>query len=259
MQKLPMLDGNNAKINTVSPRILFVDDHSIVRHGVSVLLNGAFGNHIQKSEAGSGLEAIEILKQKQFDLLIVDISMPGMNGLELLAEIKSKKLSDAPVIIYSMYTEEQFAVQAFSLGAAGYVAKHAASKELVGAVKKVLNGGRYVSETLSQLLLDHLTGIPAQPRQLVQQPSSPQSTQPLPAAANKPEPQASAIHKLSKKEIEVLLLFTQGLTPKEIGEKLGRSEKTVSAHKLSAVNKLGVDDFSDVLSIVKQAKRDGLI
>lgn len=264
MQRIPLISDKPTNVAMASPRILFVDDHAIVRHGVSVLLNGALGNRIRKEEAGNGEEALELLKKNEFDLIILDISMPGMSGLELLAEIKSKHLSDAPVIIYSMHTEEQFAIQAFALGAVGYVAKHAVSKELVHAVEKVLSGGRYVSETLSQLLLDHMTGLTApqaQPMQNIsaQTMSISETIMPPTGGKNETNKDLKVVNKLSSKEIEVLSLFAQGLTPKEIGDKLGRSEKTVSAHKLAAINKLGADDFSEALNIIKNLKKNGLI
>src|ERR1051325_3699417 len=130
-------------------RVLLVDDHDVVRKGLRAILEDRFGA-IAICEASSGEEALGALSAP-FDAVILDLSMPGRSGIDLLAEIKHRH-PELPVLIVSLHAEEQFAVRALRAGAAGYVMKSSASEQLVAAFERVVRGGRYVSETLAERL-----------------------------------------------------------------------------------------------------------
>ncbi len=123
--------------------ILLADDHAIVRRGLRDLLQEALPN-VRIGEAETAVEAVLAARSGEWDLLVLDISLPGRSGLDVLKDVKAAR-PKLPVLILSMYPEEQFALRALRAGAAGYLTKQSAPEELVGAVKKVLRGGRYVS------------------------------------------------------------------------------------------------------------------
>ena len=132
------------------PKILIADDHPVVRKGLMNILMEADPG-ISVDEAGSGQEALARVLQESYALVLMDISMPGRGGLEVLKEIKSAH-PRLPVLMLSMHPEEEYAVRAFRAGASGYLTKDSAAKELVGAIGKVLAGGRYVSASLAEKL-----------------------------------------------------------------------------------------------------------
>jgi two-component system invasion response regulator UvrY len=128
-------------------RILIVDDHAVVRKGVVEILKKTDAS-ISVDEAGNGEEALARILRSDYELVLMDITMPGRNGLEMLKEIK-KRLPRLPVLMLSVHREEEYAVRALRAGASGYVTKDDAAEELTGAVRKVLGGGRYVSASLA--------------------------------------------------------------------------------------------------------------
>ena len=189
-------------------RLLMVDDHSIVREGLKRVL-GMSGSPWSITEAGTGAQALELLRYQTFDLCILDLSMPGMGGLELIRRLRDGYPALA-LLVLSMHVEEQYAVRAFKLGAKGYVTKDTAAAELVTAVRKVASGGAYVSTSLAERIVQQLSGGSRTP-----------------------------IHAdLSNREIEVLQRIVAGQRLTEIATALHLSIKTVSTHKAHIQQKL---------------------
>ena len=135
-------------------KILIADDHALVRHGLRLILEGAF-KHAEFGEAADCKQTTQVALRFPWDLLILDISMPGRGGLDVLKDLKTQR-PGLPVLVLSMHSEQQFAVRAFRCGAAGYLTKASASAELVKAVQRILAGGRYVSAALAEHLATEL-------------------------------------------------------------------------------------------------------
>jgi two-component system invasion response regulator UvrY len=188
--------------------LLIADDHEVVRRGLFGLLREAYPD-VQGGEAKDGREAITLLLQKKWDLVILDINMPGRTGLEVLTEVR--RLSPAtPVLVLSAYAEEEFALRAFQLGAAGYLNKQTAFDELLVAVRRILAGGKYVTTSLAERMAATLGG----------------------------EIRAAPHETLSARELQVLRLIAMGWTLKEIAAELTVSEKTVSTYRARISEKM---------------------
>ncbi|WP_256354602.1 MULTISPECIES: response regulator transcription factor [unclassified Variovorax] len=197
--------------------MLLVDDHAVVREGLKRVLESA-GNHWALTEAATGFQALEILRQERFDLALVDLSLPGMPGLDLVQRIKGE-FSDVRVLVLSMHAEAQYALRAFKAGANGYLSKDVAAEELVNAVRKVAAGGEYVTQSLAGQLVQRLNG---------------QSDMPLHGL-------------LTDREFEVLQLIAAGQRLTDIGETLHLSAKTVSTHKTRIQEKLQVSSTAELV------------
>ena len=189
-------------------RLLMVDDHSIVREGLKRVL-AMSGNPWSITEAGTGAQALEMLRYQAFDLCILDLSMPGMSGLELIRRLRDGYPALA-LLVLSMHVEEQYAVRAFKLGAKGYVTKDTAAAELVAAVRKVASGGAYVSASLAERMVQQLNDNSRSPSHA----------------------------DLSNRELEVLQRIVAGQRLTEIAIALHLSIKTVSTHKAHIQEKL---------------------
>lgn len=188
--------------------LLLVDDHAVVREGLKRILTASDSQwHI--TEASSGFEALEILRQKPLDLAIVDLSMPGMSGLELIQRIRSS-FPSVMVLVLSMHAEEQYAVRAFKSGAKGYVTKCTAAEELVAAVIKVAAGGAYVTTKLAERMVQQFNGTLSGPNHA----------------------------QLSNRELDVLQRIVAGQRLTDIATALHLSIKTVSTHKSHIQEKL---------------------
>jgi two-component system invasion response regulator UvrY len=144
-------------------RILLADDHAVVRHGLKQILADAFAKAIF-GEARNAQEALDLVWKEGWDVVVLDITMPGRNGLEVLREIH-KSRPKLPVLVLSMHPENQFAVRVLKRGASGYMTKESAPEELVGAIKKVLAGGRYVSTSLAEKLATYVSSDMQRPPQ----------------------------------------------------------------------------------------------
>ncbi|MEI6235367.1 MAG: response regulator transcription factor [Planctomycetota bacterium] len=197
-------------------RILLVDDHEIVRRGLKQLLtevypNAAFG------DAANVPQFRGLTLRHTWDLVLLDINLPGGSGLELLADLKRQHPKTA-VLVISSYPEEEFAVRAFKLGADGYLTKSSVSDEMVTAVKKVMSGGKYVSSALVEKLAIAL--------------GSPMEQNPHDS--------------LSPRELEVLRLVATGKTIKEIAAGLALSEKTVATYRSRISEKLNLSTNVDL-------------
>ncbi|MBI1790044.1 MAG: response regulator transcription factor [Acidobacteria bacterium] len=189
-------------------RILVVDDHPIVRRGFVGMLAEEFpAAHI--GEAGDAGTALESVHKENWDLVVLDISLPGRSGLDVLREIKAAR-PHTPLLVLSMHPEEQFAVRAFKAGAAGYLTKDAASLALVEAVRKILKGGKYITPSLAEKLATDLG-----------------------AGGSGPPHEA-----LSDREYEVLRLIASGRTVGQIAEQLRLSVKTISTYRARLLEKM---------------------
>jgi len=205
-------------------RILIADDHELIRRGLRGLLLDHFPG-AEIADAADAREALEAIGEGEWDLALVDINMPGRSGLELLRDLRRLKPS-LPVLVVSAHTEEDFALRALKLGAAGYVSKQSASDVLVGAVRKVLAGGRHVSaavaEKLAQAAAEGWSGTPQE--------------------------------NLSHRELQVLQMIARGKTIKEIAAELALSEKTIATYRSRISEKLGLSTNVELTRFALQHK-----
>ncbi len=196
-------------------RLLLVDDHAVVRKGIKAILEDDLPG-VQVIEAGNGDQALALLTEP-FDAVVLDLSMPGRSGIDLLAEIKQRQ-PRLPVLIMSLHGEEQFAVRALRAGASGYLTKAAAPDQLVHAVSKVVRGGRFITETLAERLAadvgGHVAGAPHE--------------------------------RLSDREFEVMRGIASGQTVSEIAEQMHLSVKTVSTYRTRLMEKMGMSTNAEV-------------
>ena len=190
-------------------KVLIADDHSVVRRGLRQILDETAGEIQVHGEAVNGGDVLEKIQAEAWDVLILDITMPGRSGLDILKDLR--KLRPAlPVLILSMHAEEQFATRMFKAGAAGYLNKESAPEELVKAVRKVHGGGRYISPTQAERMVLDL----ADPRDQLPH------------------------ERLSDREFEILCLMATGKTPTQIGKELGLSIKTISTYRSRILEKM---------------------
>jgi DNA-binding NarL/FixJ family response regulator len=197
-------------------RILIADDHAIVRKGLKQILDEEPGM-ATVGEAENGQEVLEQTRKSTWDLVILDINMPGRSGLDVLGELRHD-YPNLPVLILSMYPEDQYATRVLKAGASGYLNKQSAPEELVKAIKKIRGGGKYISETLAEKLA---TG--------------------LGAADTRP------VHEmLSDREYQVLLLIATGKTISEIAASLSISIKTVSTYRTRVLTKLNLKNNAEM-------------
>lgn len=191
-------------------QILIVDDHAIVRRACRDILISELGN-VAIREAEDTSSALESLRGQPFDLVILDINLPGRSGLDVLEETRAL-YPKTPILVLSTYPEEEFAVRAFKLGAAGYVNKQSAVDELVAAAKKVLSGGKYVSAAMAEKCAAALGGAPV----------------------------IAAHEILSNRELQVLQWVARGKTLREIAQELSLSEKTIATYRGRISQKMGL-------------------
>lgn len=189
-------------------KILIVDDHAVVRQGIKQIISEMEGP-VEIGEAGNGSDAVRMLRDGEWDMVLLDINLPGRNGIEMLKQIKGewKKL---PVLMLSMYSEDQYAMRAIRSGAAGYMTKETAPDELLNAINKVMCGGRYISaEVAEKLVFEQDEGGDELPH-----------------------------HELSDREYEVLRLIASGKTVSEIADQLALSVKTISTYRSRILEKM---------------------
>jgi two-component system invasion response regulator UvrY len=190
--------------------ILIVDDHAIVRKGLYDIVADASDMEV-RGEASSGREALSMIRKNHYDVIVLDISLPDINGLDVLKQIQ-KEDPELPVLMLTMHPEEQYAVRAFKAGASGYLTKRSIPEELIQAIRKTHEGGRYVSLSLADTLISHIG----------------------------PDSEKPAHDALSDREYQIMLMLTEGKKIKEIGEQLFISEKTVSTYRSRILDKMGL-------------------
>ena len=204
-------------------KILSIDDHEVVRRGLKDMFtteSATFG------EARSGAEAVDLVRKQPWDIAVLDISLGGRSGLEVLSELKQLR-PRMPVLILSMHAEEQYAVRAFRAGASGYINKASSGEELRKAILKIIKGGQYVGPTLAEKIVVQLS-----------------------------QPGKVPHENLSNREFEVLCSIASGQTVKEIAAKLSLSDKTISTYRRRILDKM---DMRTNAELTHYAIRNGLV
>jgi DNA-binding NarL/FixJ family response regulator len=198
-------------------RILIADDHAILRRGLREILEHELGA-VQCGEAGNSQQVLFQVQQGRWDLLILDITMPGRDGLDALRDVRQMR-PKLPVLILSMHPEDQYGKRGLRAGASGYMNKESAPEELIKAVRKVLAGGTYVSPTLAEkLAIDLGKGA-----------------------------EKASHERLSDRELEVLSLIASGKTISQIAEELHLSVPTVSTYRARVLEKTGMTTTADLV------------
>lgn len=201
-------------------RILLCDDHKIVRDGLKRILAATADLEVA-AEASSGDEALALVKANDYDVAMVDMSMPGLSGLDLIKRLKIEKPA-LKLLVLSMHGEQQYAARALKAGASGYLNKDSAGEQLVLALRKVAAGGVHITDAAAASLLQ---------------------------ASGKPPHET-----LSDREFEVMRLLVEGLGPTDIGERLHLSVKTVSTHKTRILEKLGLGSTAELVRYAMEHK-----
>lgn len=196
-------------------RLLLVDDHPIMRHGLAQLIRAEPGLDVC-GEAGSAREGLELAGRLKPDLVVIDLTLPDKNGLELLKDIQAQHPGTLCLVL-SMHDETMYGERALRAGARGYIMKEAAADHLINAARKVLSGGIYVSDSMACRMLEQVTGQRARGA-------------------------TSGVETLSDRELEVLEMIGRGVATKNIAERLCISARTVEAHRAHIKEKLGVGD-----------------
>ncbi|MDD3517772.1 MAG: response regulator transcription factor [Chromatiales bacterium] len=207
-------------------KILLVDDHAIFRQGLKQILETAI-DVCETGEAGNAADAMRLVRNEDWDLAILDISLPDRNGIELLKLIKTER-PRLPVLMLSMYAEDQYAVRALRGGAGGYLTKESAPEELAAAVRKLVAGGRYITASLAERLAMAIDDHGDRP-----------------------------LHELlSDREYQVLLRIASGKTASEIAVEMSISVKTVSTYRSRILEKMGMKHNAE---LTHYAVRNGLV
>lgn len=209
-------------------RGLVADDHAVVRKGMVQILSALdMSAQLVLDEAGCGLDALKSIESATYDFVLLDIALPDMNGLEVLKQIHQSS-PDTPVLMLSVYPEKQYAIRALQSGASGYLTKESAPGELLTAVRQVLSGRRYVSESVAEALTDRLQ-----------------------------RGESESLHAaLSDREYQVLCLFGQGKSATQIAEHLSLSVKTISTYRSRILMKLELETTGE---LIRYALRHGLV
>jgi two-component system, NarL family, invasion response regulator UvrY len=197
-------------------KILLTDDHAVVRQGLKLIL----ADHFQRAvfgEARNAQEALARVLKEKWDVAVLDVTLPGRSGLEVLKEMKRLR-PQMPVLILSMHPEDQFAVRMLKTGAAGYLTKESAGSELVGAIEKVVAGGRYVSASLAERLASYLDV----------------------------DVQKAPHERLSDREFLILRMIASGKTVSQIGRELSLSVKTISTYRARLLEKMDMKNNAEL-------------
>lgn len=207
-------------------KILIADDHAIVRKGLKQILSNNPDMTVA-GEAAGGAQALEMIREGDWDVVLLDISMPDGNGLDTLKQVKKEK-PDLPILMLSIYPEEQYAIRTIKAGVSGYLTKDSAPEELVEAIRKVARGGKYISASLSEKMAEYLE--------------------------NKSE---RALHEnLSDREYQVMVMIAAGKTVSQIAEEMCLSVKTISTNRSRALAKIGMENNSQ---FTHYAVKQGLV
>lgn len=208
---MPAENGNKQDL-----KILIADDHSVVRQGLKNIISEEFSK-AEVDEAVTGTEALEKSKGINYDVIVLDISMPGQNGLEILKQLRADDIK-TPVLILSMHAEDQYAIRMLKAGASGYLTKDSASEELIEAIKRVLMGRKYITETLAEQL-----------------------------ATDMDKPNDKPLHqRITDREYQVLSLIASGKTVSEIAAELFLSVPTISTYRARILDKMGLKNNAEL-------------
>jgi two-component system response regulator NreC len=209
-------------------KVLIADDHAIVRAGLRTLIHSEPTMELA-GEASGGYETIDLVEKTQPDVLVIDLSMPDLDGIAVTRQIKPR-FPNVHILILTIHEDQALLREAIKAGASGYILKHAAESELIAAIQRILRGDLYVDPAMVRLLLQEPAASPAAP------PQSPEA--------------------LTPREIEVLKLIVQGYTNRQIGEELHISFRTAESHRASLSEKLGLHSR---VELVRYAREHGLI
>lgn len=207
-------------------KIFIADDHAIVRKGLKQIISET-PDMIVSEEADNGLEALDKISENNYDVILLDISMPGKNGLEILRLVKRKK-PKLPVLMLSVHPEEQYAIRSLRAGASGYLTKESAPDELIAAIRKISKGGKFVNASLAEKLISELEIY-------VEKPSH---------------------EMLSDREYQVMCMSAMGKTLKEIAQELSLSIQTVSTYRTRILEKMKMNSIAEV---IRYAVKHGLV
>lgn len=201
-------------------RIIIADDHPVVRQGLKLIIS-RHTEPVEIDESGDGVDLLRKLKGKNYDLVLLDIVMPGRNGFEILGDIRETS-PRVPVLIVSTYPEEQLAIRAIKAGASGYINKESAPDVLLSAIDHILGGRTYVSQEVAELMALELRGARG----------------------------ANPHDRLSDREFEVFVLIGKGIQSGEIARRLNLSIKTISTHRASILEKTGFQSNAEIMRYV---------
>jgi len=207
-------------------RLVVADDHPIVREGLKQVLSGASDLAVV-GEAQNGHEVLQRVRELEFDVLLLDMSMPGKSGIELIKQVRGEK-PKLRILVLSMHPEPQYAVRAIKAGASGYLTKESASAQLVSAIRKVAGGGAFITDSVAEQL----------------------------ALGAMPQTEGPPHRALSDREFQVLQLLVSGKAVSDVAEELNLSVKTVSTHKARIMQKM---NMSNPTELIRYALRHGLI
>jgi two-component system invasion response regulator UvrY len=198
-------------------RVLVADDHAVVRRGVVQILDEA-PDLVPAGEASSGRQVLQQVQENDYDVLVLDIGMPDGSGLEVLHQLRTLR-PELRVLILSMYPEKQYALRALKAGAAGYLTKESAPDELVAAVRRIAQGGKYITQSLAEELTAALVG----------------------------EAEKSPEEILSDREFQVVCMLAEGKTIAGIAEELSLSVKTISTYRARVLEKLNLSNTAEII------------
>jgi two-component system, NarL family, invasion response regulator UvrY len=207
-------------------KVLVADDHAVVRRGLREILSST-GDILVGGEAATAPDVLRLVREQRWDVVVLDISLPEGNGLDLTADIRRER-PDTPVLILTMHSAQQYAIRAIKAGAAGFLTKESAPDKLIDAVRKIASGGRYVSTELAETLASVLAG----------------------EASGEPH------ERLSDREFEILKMLASGKTVSQVASQLALSVKTISTHRTRLLKKMNMKTNAE---LTHYAVRNGLI
>ncbi|WP_291965887.1 response regulator transcription factor [Maribacter sp.] len=219
-------------------RIVLADDHALVRDGIRSLLESESDLQVI-GEASNGKEAIDLVGEVNPDILIIDIRMPVMNGIDAVAELTQSK-SSVKTIILSMHDSEEYILKSISSGANGYLLKDTDKSEFIKAIHTVREGGKYFSGDISNVLVNNLLGGK---NEVVKKEETPKKS-------------GDNVFDLTNKELKVLELVLSGLTNQQISEKLQNSKRTIETHRFNLMRKM---DVKNLIDLSKKSQKHNLI
>jgi two-component system invasion response regulator UvrY len=207
-------------------KVLVADDHAVVRRGLRQILSET-PDILVAGEAGTAAEVRQLLREQRWDVIVLDLNMPGGSGIELLGDLR-RQTPTTRVLVLTVYPEDQYAVRAIRAGAAGFLTKESAPEKLIEAVRKVASGGRYVSRELAETLASLVAG----------------------------ETDGALHERLSDREFEVFKMLASGRTVSQAAEELALSVKTISTHRTRILRKM---DMKTNAELTHYAVRNGVV
>ena len=213
-----------------SIKILLADDHLLVRNGIKSLLEEEESLEVI-GEAANGQEALNLAKELHPDLLIIDVRMPIMDGIEAVGHLHNYAPNTKSIVL-SMHDSEEYILKSIKAGASGYLLKDTGKPEFIKAINTIANGGKYFSGDISNVIVsNYLQNSTSEPKKA---------------------PPTSSAHGLTKKEVEILQLILSGKTNTEISESLGKSKRTIETHRFNLMKKLNVKNLIELSSKAKE-------